>query len=586
MTEIASLGLEIVPKGIRDSTDQLKKLTAEAKISERAAASLRRVWQVGLAGLAAGAAAFSFGVGAAVRRMEDMERMSRMVDVALRNSGNSARTSAREIEAWADLLEVRTGRAAEEVMSVATNLASFGFGRSEFFRAMELANDMAAAWGGDLRQNLEGLARAIDDPLNGMAMLSRRGIQLTQDQKDLAAAFLDSNDKISAQGVVFEALEAQVKGVAEEGYGGLTKAWNLARKAWDDAFESMVRGEGQAGDLRQSLIGLAQAVSSPQLIGAVTQFGTVFVNVLRAIADGAANAANNLRLITDFFASTRGDLEGLSYQGLEEKMRQIGLQRLDLDNQIREAQNRLSQGGAATLFGINNGALEGSIVQAKAQMQELADQERQILTMLYARDQAGKMAGPAPGTMEGFGFVNPYEGQTFTTDATAKAAAAASGRYADLVRGAQAFISAQNLERQAVGMTAEAANALRYEHQLLNEAMAAGISLSPAQQAQLGGLALQMATAEQQARSLAEAYDFGRQTFGSFMSDLRQGLMNGSSLWESFGNAGATALDRIADRALSMAADGIFDMIFGSIFGGPAGNVSGVTKQIELRNAS
>ena len=77
------------------------------------------------------------------------------------------------------------------------------------------------------------------------------------------------------------------------------------------------------------------------------------------------------------------------------------------------------------------------------------------------------------------------------------------------------------------------------------------------------------------ARAAAQEWDFYRQTFSGFFLDMKRGLQDGQTFWEALGNAGANALDRIADRALSMAANGIFDMIFGAFMGGNGGNSLG-----------
>lgn len=155
-----------------------------------------------------------------------------------------------------------------------------------------------------------------------------------------------------------------------------------------------------------------------------------------------------------------------------------------------------------------------------------------------------------------------------------KGALKAAANYADITRGAKEFIAAQQLEAQALGMTAEAANRLRYEQDLLNKAANDNLKLTPAQRNELSALATEMAAVEERTRSLSEWYDIGRTAFGGFMSDFKRDLMSGTSLWESFGNAAGKALDSIADRALSMAANGIFDMIFGSLFGGLGGGNS------------
>lgn len=213
--------------GLKNAKDGLAQIATAAKVAG-----------------AAIAAAFAAGIGAAIGRVEQMEVASRKLDRALINAGNAAKTSAAEVAAWADKLERRTGRAVEEVMAVGANLASFNFGEEVFFRAIELADDMSAAWGGDLRNNLEGLSRALDDPIAGFAMLRKRGISLTDQQAALVESLMKGNDKLGAQKVVLEALEAQVKGVAEAGYQGMTKSLGNLSAAMDGFFDRIVESMG------------------------------------------------------------------------------------------------------------------------------------------------------------------------------------------------------------------------------------------------------------------------------------------------------------------------------------------------------
>lgn len=145
------------------------------------------------------------------------------------------------------------------------------------------------------------------------------------------------------------------------------------------------------------------------------------------------------------------------------------------------------------------------------------------------------------------------------------------GNYADLTRGAREFIAGQQLEAQALGMTAQAAAALRYEQDLLNKAANDNVTLTPLQRQELAGLAAQMASSEAATARLTEAYNFGKQTLGSFLSDFRRDLMNGTSLWDSFANAAGKALDSIADRLLGMASDGLFDLLFNAFSGAMGG---------------
>ena len=585
MTDIASLGLEIRSDGVVVAKDRLGELERQSNRTERAAATLKRAWQLSLASVVAGFAAFGVGIAGAVKRMEEMNRLSRQTDQALRNSGNTARTSAREIEAWADTLENRTGRAAEEVMAVSANLASFGFSRSAFFRSLELANDMSAAWGGDLRQNLEGLARALADPEKGLAMLTKRGITFTDEQKKMIANFIELNDLAGAQGVVFDALEQQVKGVAESGYGGLTKAWGQAKKAWEDAFEQMVKGEGQSRTLTDSLSDLAGTISSPAFIGSVTGFGTMIVNIINGIAQVAVGAAKAFQDFMNLINAPGGAAATFSSKTAPLNERSLAIMQQQLsDKEAALARSSNGAGGIGNaLFGDwDRQRLTSEIADIKAAIAARSNPSSMDVNGVFTGLQGQNYDSPedmwkglSPGTMFGQTAFNPYEGMNLNGGDADKKAEKARKAYDDLTLSARQFIVEQGIEVQALGMTAEAASRMRHEQDLLNKAANDNLKLTPAQRNELSALATEMAAVEERTRSLTEWYDIGRTAFGGFMSDFKRDLMSGTSLWESFGNAAGKALDSIADRALSMAANGIFDMIFGSIMGGITGGLGG-----------
>lgn len=234
---------------------------------------------------AAIAAAFAAGVTKAVSRVEKMEASIRRIDQALHNSGNAAKTSGRELSEWASQLERRTGRAAQEVLDIGANLASFNFGEEVFHRAIELADDMAAAWGGDLRGNMEGLARALDDPANGFAMLRKRGIALTDAQEELVKKLMKSNDKLGAQKVVLEALEAQVKGVAASGFQGLTKSLSNLNAAIDGFFDTIVSNTGFGTMLAGAVDVVTRAIDLlTQNLGTVAEYAAVAGGSLAILA--------------------------------------------------------------------------------------------------------------------------------------------------------------------------------------------------------------------------------------------------------------------------------------------------------------
>ncbi|RWX78259.1 phage tail tape-measure protein [Neorhizobium lilium] len=153
-----------------------------------------------------------------------------------------------------------------------------------------------------------------------------------------------------------------------------------------------------------------------------------------------------------------------------------------------------------------------------------------------------------------------------------------SEKYSDIVDGANRRIASLQAERDAVGMTEEAAAKLQYTQDILNQAQQRGITLTEAQRSQLGDLAGKMASLEAETKRAKEALDFAKDSTNSFLSDLRDGLQNGEGFFKSFGKAALNVLDRIVDKIQNQLVDALFSMggassgsgggVFGAIFGG------------------
>lgn len=83
-------------------------------------------------------------------------------------------------------------------------------------------------------------------------------------------------------------------------------------------------------------------------------------------------------------------------------------------------------------------------------------------------------------------------------------------QYSDIVDGANRRIASLKAEEAALGMAEQAALALKYETELLNQAQQKGINLTAAQRAELSGLANQMASTEIATKKAKEAMDFAK----------------------------------------------------------------------------
>lgn len=145
-------------------------------------------------------------------------------------------------------------------------------------------------------------------------------------------------------------------------------------------------------------------------------------------------------------------------------------------------------------------------------------------------------------------------------------------KFDDIINGANRKIAALEAERAALGLSEIAAARLKYQTELLNEAQQKNIDLTPMQTQQLMGLANQMAALEVETKNTREAIEFSKSTIKGFFTDMREGLRNGQSVWEAFGNAVNKILDKITDKLLDEVLDAIFQV--GGASGGGGGGSS------------
>lgn len=83
-----------------------------------------------------------------------------------------------------------------------------------FDRATTLTLDLAAAGFGTAEGNAVQLGKAMNDPIKGLASLSRAGIQFTDVEKSKIRVLVESNRMLEAQEVILKAIETQVGGTA------------------------------------------------------------------------------------------------------------------------------------------------------------------------------------------------------------------------------------------------------------------------------------------------------------------------------------------------------------------------------------
>ena len=102
---------------------------------------------------------------------------------------------------------------------------------------------------------------------------------------------------------------------------------------------------------------------------------------------------------------------------------------------------------------------------------------------------------------------------------------------------------------------------------LTRQAEGAGIELTPEKTAELKDYAENTARLSELVERLTARYDLAKSSVKSLFSEMRQGLKEGESAWEAFGNAALSVLDKLIDKALDFGVDMLF-MAGRSYFGG------------------
>jgi hypothetical protein len=230
---IAALGYEIDSSQAVRAERDLDRMAAAAdragdgaegleRQSSGLAATLRALAPV--AGAIAGSLAAMFSARAVIGAAETYETRMARINAIIRATGGVAGRTAEQLEAQAQALARATLESVDGVMNAQQVLLTFRNVQGEVFdRAIEGAADLAAAMGTDIVGATRQLARALEDPINGVTALTRSGTVFTQQQRDQIRALVESGRTLEAQNIILAELEGQYGGAAREA-GGLTAA--------------------------------------------------------------------------------------------------------------------------------------------------------------------------------------------------------------------------------------------------------------------------------------------------------------------------------------------------------------------------
>ena len=186
----------------------------------------------------------------------EQEKAEAKLNAVLKSTGGVAGLTAKELTTMASAFQQVTTFGDEAIIGAQSLLLTFTqVGEEVFPQATETILNMSAAMGQDLKQTTLQLGKALNDPIKGVAALSRVGVQLTETQKDQIETFANLGDVASAQKVILGELETQFGGLARATTQTTSGALEQMKNALGDTAETM--GDLFAPMVRKSAIRIA-----------------------------------------------------------------------------------------------------------------------------------------------------------------------------------------------------------------------------------------------------------------------------------------------------------------------------------------
>ncbi len=286
MADIATLGLRVDSSQVARGSIEVDRFTATAGRAHAANENLARGWRnvaqsaaalpgpmgvvsARLATLAAGAAATAGTVaalavaigGKSVAAFAQLEVEQATYNAVLRATGFAAGKTGDDIEDLATSIRKATGATEGEVRKAAAVLATFGgLAGEQFDQALRLSRDLSVVMGGDMASAARVLGRALEDPIDGMTMLRRGGILLSEAQKQQIKNFVETGQSAKAMQVILDEGARRMGGAGAAQGGTIIGSFKNLSEATNNWLEGIGSNISNAIRLRDVLNGIAGAV--------------------------------------------------------------------------------------------------------------------------------------------------------------------------------------------------------------------------------------------------------------------------------------------------------------------------------------
>jgi hypothetical protein len=157
-------------------------------------------------------------VGGAIEEASAWNSVMAQTEAVVKSTGMAAGLTAKEMAEMAGAMSAASGQSlfsddailgAQNVLATFTNIKGENFGS-----ATQSILDMSQALGMDLDSAAMQVGKALNDPVAGLAALSRSGVQFTADQEAMIKAMVEAGNVAGAQELMMKELNTQFGGSA------------------------------------------------------------------------------------------------------------------------------------------------------------------------------------------------------------------------------------------------------------------------------------------------------------------------------------------------------------------------------------
>lgn len=261
-------------------------------------------------------ALIGIGIGLALRAVTSavgaQEQSLAQLSASMKSTANAAGLTRQQYIALGDAIQKNTIYSNDAAVGIEALLLTFKRIRGPQFReTLGLIADMSAKLGTDLQTNAIQAGKAINDPIYGVAQLTRVGVTFTDKQKAVIKALVATGHAAKAQEIIIGELRSEFGGSA----AAAADTFSGALKQLGNAASDLIKGTGGGIDgVKTSLQELTKELEDPRIKAGFATLVKSLLTVIGVLATATTKIAEFSSGVGTFFARKVSGISNLNDQ--------------------------------------------------------------------------------------------------------------------------------------------------------------------------------------------------------------------------------------------------------------------------------